>query len=283
LLAAALASAASFGLALRRLPSDAWLPAASEAPIPEWAEPVNIPAEGWKVFRSASGAAVTGAGSLAARFRLAGTFFAFGGAENTRKAVIEKTGSAAGHHIVSEGDAIDGVTVARIFHDSVILREGATEDQLWLSFSRPADAAAAGAEGVVAPVRVEALGETDRFGGKRIGENRWAFKRQSVLDYYGQLRDEPERLVQVFDSMKPLYDENRRITGYQLGIEGEADFFTAVGLREGDIVRSVNSMQMTSRRRAEYFIKEFVANRANAFILDVERDGQQQQLMYEVR
>jgi hypothetical protein len=179
-------------------------------------------------------------------------------------------------------DRLEDVLVARVFQDSVILRAGALEERLWLSFSKPATGASETGT-TDAGGRAEAVGPTDRFGGKRIGEHRWVFKRKAILDYYGELRDEPERLVQVFDSMKPLYDENERITGYHLGIEGEGEFFEAVGLKEGDVVRSVNSMRMTSRRRAEYFIKEFVADRANAFIIDIERGGEKQKLMYEVR
>jgi type II secretory pathway component PulC len=103
------------------------------------------------------------------------------------------------------------------------------------------------------------------------------------MDYYAELRDEPERLVKIFDSMKPVYSQDRKITGYQLGIEGEADFFASTGLQQGDVVTSVNSMEMTSRNRAEYFIKEFIADRANAFVLDVQRGGNPLKLMYEVR
>ena len=80
-----------------------------------------------------------------------------------------------------------------------------------------------------------------------------------------------------------MYSDDGAITGYQLGVEGEADFFGSVGLKAGDVVRKVNSMPMTSRRRAEYFIGEFVENRGSAFVLDVERDGTPQKLIYEIR
>jgi hypothetical protein len=42
-------------------------------------------------------------------------------------------------------------------------------------------------------------------------------------------------------------------------------------------------MRMTNRRRAEYFIKEFVKDRANAFVLDIERGGKPHKLIYQVR
>jgi hypothetical protein len=42
-------------------------------------------------------------------------------------------------------------------------------------------------------------------------------------------------------------------------------------------------MRMTSRRRAEYFIGEFVKGRVNAFVLDIERGGRPAKLVYQVR
>ena len=104
-----------------------------------------------------------------------------------------------------------------------------------------------------------------------------------LVEYYKELMDEPDRLVKVFDSLKPLYDGQRRITGYVLGVEGEKEFFDAVGLKEGDIVRSVNSMKMTSQSRAEYFIGEFIKGRLGALVLDVERGGEPKKLIYLIR
>ena len=83
--------------------------------------------------------------------------------------------------------------------------------------------------------------------------------------------------------IKPLYTEDGKINGYQLGIEGEADFFHSVGIAENDIVRSVNSIDMTNRRRAEFFLHEFVNDRANAFVLEVERNGEVRKLIYQMR
>jgi len=42
-------------------------------------------------------------------------------------------------------------------------------------------------------------------------------------------------------------------------------------------------MQMTSRNRAEYFISEFVADRANAFVIEIERAGKAEKFVYQVR
>ena len=90
-------------------------------------------------------------------------------------------------------------------------------------------------------------------------------------------------MLQVFDSLKPIYDSNDKITGYRVGIEGEQDFFDAVGFRENDVVRKVNSLDMTNRNRAEFFIRQFAQEKLSAIVIDVERDGEPRRLVYQVR
>jgi hypothetical protein len=45
----------------------------------------------------------------------------------------------------------------------------------------------------------------------------------------------------------------------------------------------VNSMHMTSQSRAEFFLGEFVKERLNAVVLDIERDGNPQKIIYLIR
>lgn len=269
-------------LSARALPASAGVPAAAAPQQPVFPVPGEIDGVDWTVFRGRGTETMEG-GGLSSRFRLAGTFLAFGdSAGDTRKAILDVLATRI-QEIVSEGDEIDGVRVVRIFQEGIVLREGERESQLWLSFSRRGgliDGAAgtdAGGEGESA----EPPGSV--YGGRQVGPNRWVFQRDTLEAYYQELMEDPERLLQVFDSLKPLYDDDEKITGYHLGIEGEAEFFNAIDLREGDVVRRVNSLDMTSRRRAEYFIREFAANRANAFVLDIERGGKPEKLIYQVR
>jgi len=280
----AVAGAAAVALGLSRLPAfpdEAIAPGA--AAEPEWPPPAPGPGVDWSVFRAPADGGDTEASSLSRRFRLAGTFFEYGIERNRdiRKAILDDLAAGA-QRIVTEADVIDGVEVVRILRDRVILRQGAREETLTLSFSQGGGGTVTADPAEGREAEVYAGGE-NRFGLRRVGERRWVFNRGRLLDYYQELMNEPERLLQVFDSMKPLYDENRKITGYQLGIEGEGAFFKAVGLREGDVVRTVNSMPMTNRNRAEYFIKEFVADRANAFVLEVERKGEPARMIYQMR
>ena len=243
----------------------------------------------WTVFQSQEGGATSGGGISSSRFRLAGTFFEYvsdvSGTGDVRRAIIDdlRRGSQV---IVREGDKIEETTtIIKIFRDRVVMRDaGGSDEQLWLTFSGfggPSSKVAVGTNDIAG---TSDKGENgDKFGGKQIGADRWLFSREKLLDYYKELRDDPERLVKVFDSLKPVYEAKGRIGGYRLGIEGEPEFFKASGLEEGDVVRSVNSMPMSNRHRAEYFIQEFVADRANAFVLEIQRQGQDVKLIYQVR
>ncbi len=234
----------------------------------------------WAVFQG--GGEPPPAGSeLARRYRLAGTFFVTDdGGLDIRKAVLDivRTGE---QRIVVEGDRIDEAAVLRISRDRVVLRAGAVEETLSLSFTEGAGTggvATAAADGGH-PARTGGAG---RFG-EEVAADNWVFNRKALMDYYNELWDAPERMLQVFDSLKPIYGENDAITGYQLGIEGERDFFDAVGFREGDVVRKVNSLPMTNRGRAENFIDQFARNRMNVFVIDIEREGKSRRLVYRIR
>jgi type II secretory pathway component PulC len=103
------------------------------------------------------------------------------------------------------------------------------------------------------------------------------------MGYYQELLDQPERLLKVFDSLAPLYNEERAIEGYRLNIEGEAEFFAAAGLRQNDVVRKVNGIEMTNRRRAENLIRRFAQDDLDIVVLELERDGAPVKQVYEMK
>ncbi len=250
----------------------------------EWTKPDadRIVLDG-SVFRKEQGAHTeTSAGPLAKRFRLAGTFLADGVNQRARLAVIDVVASGV-QQLVSEGETLDEtVLVKAVFRDRVVLSEGREEEDIWLNFAGIKKGGAGDHAYVEGSANgLGADGVLGRFG-RRVGDKRWVLNRQAVLDYYSELLDDTERLANVFDSMKPIY-EGDKIQGYVLDVHGEGEVFAAFGLGQGDIVRNVNSMPMTSRLRAEYFIREFVADRANAFVMDVERNGKLERLIYMVR
>ncbi len=252
-------------------------------------EPFRWPAldaGAWRLFRSgAPPVPQAAAGALSARYRLAGVFVALsetGRSDAEHRCAILDDLQTQEQHLAAEEEWIGPVRVVRVEFDSVVLSDGAQEETIWLAAGTlPGRGGAAGGG---APVAEEAkVLESNRFG-NRVGEMRWEINKQAVLDYYQEMMDNPERLAGLFMAMEPDRDEAGKVAGYKLNTDlGEKEFYTQVGLRQGDVVRKVNSMRMTSQRRAEYFIGEFVQDRLGAVVIDIERDGEAKKLIYLVK
>lgn len=254
---------------------------------PDWQTPVSIPASEWAVFKKVGGATnELNHSPLFSRYRLAGTFFRYatdgGSSEKSRRAIVDDLQKKE-QRIIQEGDKLDEFTVSRIFPDRVILRANETDYELNLSYLTPAALSQSAPKIVAEPTSMEEMPalESTRFG-KRVGDNRWILQREELLKYYHDVLDEPERIAALYVSLKPDYQESE-IAGYRLNAEGEQDFFKAVGLQENDVIRKVNSMRMVSQRRAEYFMSEFLKDRVSALVLDVEREGKPEKLIYLIR
>ncbi len=260
----------------------------SRASLDATAREPTTASESWNVFKPAPGDPLP-AGSttpITERFRLAGTFFVLSAEmqPSARKAVLVDKVSGL-DHIVQEGDLVDDVAVVTVAHDHVILQAGELRETLALAGGAGKRVIDDPASRTTASLETSGNGDdaVDNRFGKRVADNRWVFERDRLMDYYMEVMQSPRRLQEVFDSMAPLYDDQRRITGYQLDIQGEQDFFDAVGLRQGDVIRHVNDMAMSNRRRAEYLIGEFVHERLNVFVIDIERADREEHLIYEVR
>ena len=286
LLATTALMAVHFARTWQRLPAPE--PAPASRAIPSLEPAPAPPAAAWQVVRLADRAPQS-SGPLDERFRLAGTFFLYGdgsaeGDGSARRRAILDDLLAKQQMLVQEEQVVDGYTITRIEAERMLLRRDGVEYEIRLSFSALGDAATPKVAGASeTPLSMEDLPalESSRFG-KRVGENRWVMRREELLRYYAELLDDPERIANVYASMKPVYEGNE-ITGYNLDIEGEADFFKAIGLQEGDVVRRVNSMRMVSQRRAEYFISEFMKERMSALVFDIERGDKEEKLIYLIR
>lgn len=241
----------------------------------------------WRMFRPLRGdGPVARTGQISAKYRLAGTFLEYGdpasGTDPSRRAILDdlERGLQA---MVIEGDLYEDVRVVRVSRDYVVLEKDSRTEELWIGFDarRPAldqETDDVGERDVVS----SDIDEPSRFG-RRVGENRWVFEKDKLREFYMEMMDNPQRAVEVYETMRPNYDEDMNIRGYVVDIVGEADFFEAVGLRDGDIVKSVNSLKMSSRLRAEYFIREFMQDRVNALVLEVERGGEEHKQIYLLR
>lgn len=285
ILAVAILSLAGYVVLRVRLLNIGPAPAAAGSAEAHWPAPATIPGHAWKVFRGGSAAAASvSSGPASERFRLAGTFYVYSGDEQDapRKAILDDLKSGQ-QQIVGTGDRIEEFEIARIADDRVTVRSRGGDTDLFLSFLGAAGSESTSSTGAVASTGSdqEVLLDHSRFGG-RVGYNRWVFKRDELVRYYDEILNDPERVAALFVSMKPSYT-NDQIDGYYLDPEGEREFFSAIGLEKGDVIRKVNSMNMTSQKRAEYFIGEFVKNRLNAFVLDIDREGKPEKLVYLLR
>jgi len=257
--------------------------AAPAAPAPAdaafaWPAPAAPAAADWGVIQRVGAAGRAALTDVARRFRLAGTFFSYesGAGAPERKAIIEDLQQNA-QHLLREGDAAGDLTLLRVHTDRVLVRVQDREEELRLSFQHALPEVAA----AVSRTNTAAALETTRFG-KRVGDNRWVINREAVMQYYDEVRRDPERLLALFDSLKPVY-QDKAIAGYVLKMEGEQDFFQAAGLQDGDVVRKVNAINMTSQKRAEWLIQQFIQGRTTALMFDIERNNQPQKLVYFIR
>lgn len=234
------------------------------------------------------------AGALAKRYRLAGTIH--GGSDGAvfePMAILDDRIEVRQLILMRGEEAAPGIVLVAVGDGTATLAGPDGEETLRLEQRAPdtagaararADASGAPSPALAPKTREEAAA---RFGGRETFPGRWTYDRAKVKDYYDELMREPSlgRALAVFDSMEPFYvedlDGERRIDGYRLQVKGEPELFLAAGLQEGDIVKSVNSMLMTNRRRAEDMIASFATGAGTMFVLEIERDGKTFKQLYE--
>ena len=245
----------------------------------------GIAADGdfWSHFRGEGEPRAVPEGPLAERYRLAGVFrmLGGGGGDDGSCAILDDLKEHR-QLLLATGEEADGLRVEEIGADYAVVGDGTRRERLSIApgiSGRDEGPATAVADAVTVP----SVLSTNRFGA-RVGETRWEVSRDAVMEYYQEMMDHPDRLVGLFNALEPDYGDDGKIGGYRVNTErGEADFFADVGLRQGDVVRRVNSLHMTSQKRAEYFIGEFVKGGLGAVVLDIGRDGRPEKLVYLVK
>lgn len=259
----------------------------ARVPMPEPFRWPEVKAGVWRLFRSgAPGTPAPSGGALSARYRLAGAFLVLsddGPLEGQNRCAILDDLQEQKQYLAMEGETLGQVRVVRVASDHVVLVAGGREEIIVLAAGTLSGGdTPATPEGVPAPSAPVVL-ESNRFG-NRIGDTRWEIRREAVMEYYQEMMDNPERLATLFLAMTADRDEKDRVDGYRLDMTfGEKDFYSQVGFRDGDIIRRANSLRMTSQRRAEYFIGEFVQGRLNTVVIDIERNGEPKKLIYLVK
>ena len=238
----------------------------------------DVDAEFWSHFKAEGEAPAAAAGPLAGRYRLAGVFRMLSGGGEC--AILDDLKEQR-QLLLAQGEEEDGLRVEQVGADFAVVSDGTRRERLAIA---PGAGGGEGAEAVEAEAApVQTVISTNRFGA-RVGETRWEFSRDAVMEYYQEMMDHPERLVGLFNALEPDYGADESIEGYRLNTaRGEAKFFDEVGLKQGDVVRRVNSLHMTSQKRAEFFIGEFVKGRLGAVVLDIEREGKPEKLIYLIK
>ncbi|HMP71739.1 MAG TPA: hypothetical protein PKE55_00595 [Kiritimatiellia bacterium] len=266
-------------------PDPGQLPVSKPRDIPGQDASVRFDARSWEVFQRTDRTEEP-QDPAANRYRLAGTFFIQSEDANVipqRSAILDDLGEQR-QYLVREGDRVATLEIIRIYADRLIARSQGRDIEIRLGFTEPIARATATTE--ASDERFTQHGErilSETKFGQQIAETRWVMSRDALMGYYRAVLDQPERVASLYMSMKGVRDEEGEPDGFRLEPVGEREFFEAVGLREGDVIRAVNSMRMTSQPRAEYFLSEFVHERLNAVVIDVDRAGELTQLIYLLR
>jgi len=242
-------------------------------------EESSIPSDvDWSIFKSKVIKKTADLTPIEELYILRGTFIVSQNNNKTnRKAIIDDLKNNTQLIVVEEQVLDDGRKILNITDDQVILINGTKKEVITIPFS-------------MTKSTIDSMGDsaqrnfsdnfTSRLGGKKTGDNEWEFEKDKIMKYYDDLMADPKRLLNLFDSFAPVYNDNRKITGYKIDIKGEKEFINAVGLKDGDYITKVNALKLTNRRRAEYMIGEFIEGRASTFALEVEREDTPQKIIY---
>ena len=93
----------------------------------------------------------------------------------------------------------------------------------------------------------------------------------------------------MFLSMEPERGADGKVVGHRLNLDfkdlddRDKDFYKLVGLQNGDVLHRVNSVRMTNQKRAEYMIGQFAQGKLGTVVIDVERGGKPQKLIFFVK
>lgn len=170
-------------------------------------------------------------------------------------------------HNYGIGDTIEDATVIRIAVDTVTLRRGDdTEETLTMGEDAPEPAARPR----------PSSNSTDEEGVEKIDDNNYVIDRELVDRYLTDL-DAISRLGRAI----PHRGSDGEIDGYRLSGVRRRSIGDKIGIKNGDIVHSVNGAALNSMQGAMAAYQTLQSE--SRFTFEVTRRGQRQTMSYEVK
>ncbi|MGA1795949.1 MAG: type II secretion system protein GspC [bacterium] len=150
--------------------------------------------------------------------------------------------------LFTEGDEIGPAKLVKIYRHKVILEHEGKEEML-IAFEDMEALISAALDQSTEPGAQESPGETAIPGriGKKIGQNHWVMERdevQNVLENSSQLLTQV-RIIPHFTKGKIDQPD-----GFQVANIRPRSFFDTMGLRNGDVIRSVNQIPVDNAEKA---------------------------------
>jgi len=193
----------------------------------------------------------------------------------------QQTGQAA---VCSQGDRVRDAVILRIAPGQVLVQRPGGQQEL-LRFLEPARGAAAMARPLAASLPAAGSPMADSGWAPRIlrpvNRFRRLIVREEALRYWNEVSSDLDLLASYAAGFRPVL-EGDSLTGYQLSQTLPGDMLAASGLQAGDVIRKINSLQLDSNAKVNYFFNEFLENRLHALVLEVERSGQSTNVIFTI-
>ena len=165
------------------------------------------------------------------------------------------------------GDTIlDEATLTRVEWDRVVLSRDGQEEILELSWARAAP-------GSGAPAAAAAAASGERI--RRTADGKFLVDRR-------ELEKTVENLNEVFTQARAVpYFQNGQTVGFRVFAIKPGSVFEKIGLKNGDVIRRVNGVELTDPTKAITLFNE-LQNQGHIAV-DLDRNKQSQSFSYEIR
>jgi len=176
--------------------------------------------------------------------------------QSSGTAIIENRGSQA---VYGLGEKIEGTnaTLQTVYHDRVIIRNGARNETLMLDGIDYEEANRRREQQARQRPQVKAPEEDTRA------------LSEEALEATATLRERPASFTD-FISISPKTDEGQLI-GYQVSPGKEPELFKSAGLQAGDVITQINGLDLTDMQQSQEALSEL--RNAQTIELTIIRDG----------